>query len=951
MKKTARISALLLAILLTVVSFAGAFSAIAEKPTTDAVALSQGYTCKIVSADGTQTTYYKYFSPVDAVVDGDAKKSAFAFEGVSKANFKSLCAVQSVANGDTIVLLKDVELVPDTTYSNPNSDSEGKNVQGKNPYVRSQSAAFTIDGAGHSYTSAGGFIASNYDLTVKNLTFVLTGLAGNNAYENIGHARNGHTLSFENCSFSIGVQRENDGYFVFNAGASASMVLTNCTIELQKGVNPVVPLFYSNQKNSKLILNNVTADYSTYYATADATEATAATVGAILANGSNMSVLLSGSTKLSSAVRTVEFQKGGSLIMQDNALLESTAKDGNDTKQVVYAYGGADTSFYLEMNDSSKIQTKVAGVGINKVGDNESCGSSTIVMNDYSQIDANRSFRIDMASAKLFLNDSAKVYLTAEESFDGAKTGNPIWVNGSNKDCQIFVNSDAVIAEKSVDVRVPYTYGTGISTIEGKEGLRFDSRVQADTAALEFGTLIATQETLLGLSDFTHAALAEAGAKYLNVTATLENCLTYKLKENGSSFYLFSATLSGITDPNKQYVARAYAKYAKGSTEADSKSGIWIYSSYDPFTNNRSYAYTAYEAVNDVKKVADELSDTLDTNGDGFYIHNVAEPGQTPVYSRYTKAQYQKLQELAAEYTAYLQNHEATNANLNAYKETTKEGGVTVHEVVIGTPGNGKTETTIVQITDLHLRANGDEAGPGSALTALINLTSGIAFANANGDQIVITGDLFNSYSKDDASLFESKVWNSYKNKTMVTLGNHDFMGTTNGAELADKEWATDYRSKVINNVMIITLDNASNGAVCSFTKAQYDLLAADLATAREQNYNVLLFYHIPLPTGSTADAVLSSLDNRGDANNAVFNLFNPSHKDYSQWKNDYATRDVYKLITDNADLIDAAFCGHKHVNNYSEIQGKDGNIIPQYTLISNAYLTGSEVIKITVYN
>ena len=952
MKKTIRITALLLAMLMNLTALVCSFSAETAALTADEKAVNQGYACKIVSADGTQTTYYKYFSPVDVVIDGGVKKSAFAFEGVSKANIKAMSAVQSVASGETIVLLKDIELIPDTTYSNPNSASEGKNVQGKNPYIRSQGAAFTIDGQGHSYTSAGGFIANSNDLTVKNLNFVLTGLAGNNAYENIGHARSGHTLSFENCNFSIGVQREGDGYFVFNSGSSANMVLTDCKIELQKGTTPVVPLFYSNQANSHLTLNNVTADYSKYYATADATEATSATVGTITSTNTGMEVILKGTTNLVSAVRAVEFQKGGSIVMHDDAVLASTTTTGNDTTQVIYAHGGAGTSFYLEMNDDSKIQTKVAGIGINKIGSNEPCETSTVVMNDRSQIDANRSFRIDTASAKLLINDSSKVYLAADESFDGVATANPIWVSDSNKNCQIYVNSDAVIAKKSVSVRVPYTYGTGISMIEGKEGLRFDSRIQADTDALEFGTLIATQKTVLGLTDFTHAALADAEAKFLDIKASLENCLTYKIKEDGNDFYLFSATLAGITDPNLQYAARAYAKYAKGSTEADSQSGIWIYSNYDPFTNNRSHAYVAYEAVNDLKSEQEKLSDTVDVNGDGFYHYNVAEPDQTPLYSRYTKEQYLRLKEMAEKYTEYLQNHENTHENLNSYKETTKEGDVNIHKVEIGTPGDGKTATTIVQITDLHLRANGEEAGPGSAATALSNANKSLAWANANADQIVITGDFFNAYSEADASLFESVVWNNtYKGKTMVALGNHDFMGTNNGAELAGKEWTKPYQCKVINNVMLIALDNASNGAICSFTDEQYDWLAADLAEARAKGYDVLLFYHIPLPTGFSADAELKRLDNNGDELNDTINLYAPTHKDYSQWRNDYATQNLYKLITSNADIIDAAFCGHKHVNNYSEIQGIDGNIIPQYTLISNAYGIGGSVIEITVYN
>ena len=85
MKKTLRMTALFLAMLMCLTAFVFSFSAETAKLSTDKEALNQGYACKIVSADGTQTTYYKYFSPVDVVVDGGVKKSAFAFEGVSKA--------------------------------------------------------------------------------------------------------------------------------------------------------------------------------------------------------------------------------------------------------------------------------------------------------------------------------------------------------------------------------------------------------------------------------------------------------------------------------------------------------------------------------------------------------------------------------------------------------------------------------------------------------------------------------------------------------------------------------------------------------------------------------------------------------------------------------------------------------------------------------------------------
>ena len=459
--------------------------------------------------------------------------------------------------------------------------------------------------------------------------------------------------------------------------------------------------------------------------------------------------------------------------------------------------------------------------------------------------------------------------------------------------------------------------------------------------------------------DFTHAELDAAGAKYLDVKATAANCLTFKLKDTGNDFWLFGATITGITEANynTQYTARSYAKYQLGTTA----SYIWIYSDYNAIdqaaavntsNNNSSLAYTAYEAVNDTKAEAEEFSDTVDTNGNGFYMYNVAEDGEPAKFSRYTKSQYDALKIYAKAYEDYVADHVTNNEKLNTYKDTTKVDGVNVHEVAIGEKGDGKTATTVVQITDLHLRANGEDAGPGTAALATANAGLSIAWAVKNGDQVVITGDLFNSYSADDADLFETTVWNEGpEGKIMVALGNHDFIGTTNGEELADKEWCKFYQSKVINNVMIITLDNASSNDLCAFTDEQYDLLAADLATARSEGYDVLLFYHIPLPTGSTVDAVAKRLDDYGDENNSVVNLYSPSNSDYSAWRTDYATQNVYKLITDNADIIDAAFCGHKHVNLYSEIQGKGGNVIPQYTLISNAYAIGGSVTKITVYN
>jgi hypothetical protein len=116
---------------------------------------------------------------------------------------------------------------------------------------------------------------------------------------------------------------------------------------------------------------------------------------------------------------------------------------------------------------------------------------------------------------------------------------------------------------------------------------------------------------------------------------------------------------------------------------------------------------------------------------------------------------------------------------------------------------------------------------------------------------------------------------------------------------------------------MVIQLDNGFG----RFCNEQIPQLQADIAKAREKGYVVLLFYHVPLNTNGVAQG-------------------------------DEATRKVYELITNNADVIKGAFCGHEHVNRYEEIKAKTASgqatTIPQYTLEPVASYQGV-LLKITV--
>ena len=115
-------------------------------------------------------------------------------------------------------------------------------------------------------------------------------------------------------------------------------------------------------------------------------------------------------------------------------------------------------------------------------------------------------------------------------------------------------------------------------------------------------------------------------------------------------------------------------------------------------------------------------------------------------------------------------------------------------------------------------------------------------------------------------------------------------------------------------------LDNASWYDVRSarFTANQREKLGRDIALAREKGYVMLLFGHVPLPTKNSA-----------------------GHSYYVNYDadayTDAASKEVYDLITNSADVIKGYFTGHNHGDEYLEIIAKtpDGKaaFIPQYVL------------------
>lgn len=313
MKK--RILALFVALVLAMTGVCATLPVSAAEPANDDAAVAAGYVCKIVSANGS-VTYYKYYSPLDLDAEGANK---FVKDADGNWPAKSECAAQSVQEGDVIVLLTDLKLGKNSAYGNPNDDARGKNVQGATCYIRSHSCAITIDGNGKSITSFGGFIASNHDVTVKNLNFTLTGSEG------IGHARNKHTLTFENCNFSIfGIRPEDkgDGYFCFNAGKDATLVLKGCAVAMAQNMAPKLPLFFSNQTGSTLILEDTDVNYATFLS--GKTPVPFSVSAAVNATADDFSLVMKGASKLTATANVLTAGGTVNVTLMDSSVISAT---------------------------------------------------------------------------------------------------------------------------------------------------------------------------------------------------------------------------------------------------------------------------------------------------------------------------------------------------------------------------------------------------------------------------------------------------------------------------------------------------------------------------------------------------------------------------------------------------------------------------------------------------
>lgn len=298
------------------------------------------------------------------------------------------------------------------------------------------------------------------------------------------------------------------------------------------------------------------------------------------------------------------------------------------------------------------------------------------------------------------------------------------------------------------------------------------------------------------------------------------------------------------------------------------------------------------------------------------------------------------------------------------------ESGVIFREFKLGT-GLGINPVKICQITDIHFNALNDEdrKNPELAYTETCRtwLKDGAAVLSCDramkyseyADATVITGDVLDFLTSEAARLMWEHIWDKYP-ETLITSGNHDYrfnMQTKRPEQVPIEErykilegyWKHDlyYESRLVGGrVMLVCLDNGLD----IYHDHQVEKLRRDIELAKREGYAILIFQHSPISTGKAEDENLLAVK-----------AYDGDLWDFYRaigYEANGATAEVYRLITENADVVKGIFVGHLHSAFYSEVLASYENesgerisaVIPQVALEANVYdKQAGHVLKIEV--
>lgn len=216
-------------------------------------------------------------------------------------------------------------------------------------------------------------------------------------------------------------------------------------------------------------------------------------------------------------------------------------------------------------------------------------------------------------------------------------------------------------------------------------------------------------------------------------------------------------------------------------------------------------------------------------------------------------------------------------------------------------------------------------------------------------DQTVITGDILDYLSNGAAKLTEKLIFERDP-EVVCTVGGHDItkqmetgipnkLSTEERLGIIEKFWIHDifYYSKTVRDEIIVVGLNTAQG---KYYHCQIERLKKDIKKAREENKFILLFQHEPISTNNPEDICRKpdfiaspSCESPRNYYNSPMGRPNDSNQD---------TVEMYRLITESADVIKGVFCGHYHSFFYTEIKASSKGepaVIPQITAMGNPYM------------
>ncbi len=311
------------------------------------------------------------------------------------------------------------------------------------------------------------------------------------------------------------------------------------------------------------------------------------------------------------------------------------------------------------------------------------------------------------------------------------------------------------------------------------------------------------------------------------------------------------------------------------------------------------------------------------------------------------------------------------DANTHIYQLDNKSG-IMVREASFDT-GKGGKEIKILHVTDLHLHAINQRDEQDENPSVFGSLQHRMAFRNEstlpnlkrvlgirNGfDQTIITGDAIDYLTWGSLELLQNYVWEQIPD-VWVTVGGHELTRVMEGDipdpttlesryRILKAYWKHDmyYFSKILGGkVMLVQMNNGES----KYHECQYQSFKRDIDIARREEMILLLFQHEPLCTHNPAEKQVVPLRiNDGSGCRNFCDCFMGNDE------SDEVTGRIYRLITENADVIKGVFCGHRHSDHYTEIKAsglssgdRKEMIIPQYVLTGNMYDNG-HIMVITV--